>query len=211
MAVHKKNNIISDNSDKPKSKESTHYVNKEEFYNEFVIWYAARKLAEDCGDDEPPIPEEIGRNILLIASHTAKKHNWQSNSHYRQEMISDAVLNCIKYIRNFDVEKSKNPFSYFTQISYYSFLKTIDIEKTQDYVKHKSTLNSQIFQELQNGTLDDEDKVLEDFEYNLESVEDFISIYENRAFGKKLNIDTVAGSGGKNKKIPTKDDEYGFF
>ena len=38
-------------------------------------------------------------------------------------MISDGIENCVQYIHNFDPEKSRNPFAYFTQIIHYAFLK----------------------------------------------------------------------------------------
>ena len=41
------------------------------------------------------------------------------------------------YASNFDPEKSDNPFSYFTQIIYYAFLRRIQKEKKQDYVKYR--------------------------------------------------------------------------
>ena len=59
-------------------------------------------------------------------------------------MISDGIENCIQYIHNFDPEKSKNPFAYFTQIIYYAFLRRIQKEKKHLYVKYKSLENSQI-------------------------------------------------------------------
>ena len=44
-----------------------------------------------------------------------------------------------KKLCNFDPEKSKNPFSYFTQIIYYAFLRRIEKEKKQSYIKLKMT------------------------------------------------------------------------
>ena len=41
------------------------------------------------------------------------------------------------YAHNFDQEKSKNPFSYFTQIIYYAFLRRIQKEKKQNFIKYK--------------------------------------------------------------------------
>jgi hypothetical protein len=41
------------------------------------------------------------------------------------------------YFDNFDPEKSKNPFSYYTQIIYYAFLRRIDKEKKQSYIRGK--------------------------------------------------------------------------
>ena len=52
-------------------------------------------------------------------------------------MISDGIQNCLQYAYNFDPEKSKNPFSYFTQIIYYAFLRRISAEKKQVHIKNK--------------------------------------------------------------------------
>ena len=52
-------------------------------------------------------------------------------------MISDGIENCLQYVHNFDPEKSKNPFSYFTQIIYYAFLRRITKEKKQTAIKQK--------------------------------------------------------------------------
>jgi hypothetical protein len=43
------------------------------------------------------------------------------------------------YAHNFNPRKSKNPFSYFTQIIYFAFLRRIEKEKKQAYVKLKAT------------------------------------------------------------------------
>ena len=52
-------------------------------------------------------------------------------------MISDGIENCLQYVKNFNPEKSKNPFAYFTQIIYYAFLRRIAKEKKQSHVKNK--------------------------------------------------------------------------
>ena len=52
-------------------------------------------------------------------------------------MISDGIENSLQYIDNFDPEKSKNPFAYFTQIIYYAFLRRISQEKKQLEIKNK--------------------------------------------------------------------------
>ena len=58
-------------------------------------------------------------------------------------MISDGIENCLQYVANFNPEKSKNPFAYFTQIIYYAFLRRIAKEKKQTHVKNKMIENSQ--------------------------------------------------------------------
>ena len=40
-------------------------------------------------------------------------------------------------MHNFDSEKSKNPFAYFTQIIYFAFLRRISMEKKQLEIKNK--------------------------------------------------------------------------
>jgi hypothetical protein len=54
-------------------------------------------------------------------------------------MIGDGIENCLMYFDNFNPEKSKNPFAYFTQIIWYAFLRRIDKEKKQTYIKYKAT------------------------------------------------------------------------
>ena len=53
-------------------------------------------------------------------------------------MISDGIENSLQYIDNFDPEKSKNPFAYFTQIIYFAFIRRIQKEKKQLYIKYKT-------------------------------------------------------------------------
>ena len=65
-------------------------------------------------------------------------------------MISDGVENCLLYIDNFNPEKSKNPFSYFTQIIYYAFLRRIQKEKKHLYIKYKTMENEVINTLIQN-------------------------------------------------------------
>jgi hypothetical protein len=59
-------------------------------------------------------------------------------------MISDGIENCLHYIHNFNPEKSSNPFAYFTQIIYYAFIRRIQKEKKQLYIKYKSMQNYEI-------------------------------------------------------------------
>ena len=71
-----------------------------------------------------------GKCFLDIAEHLSMRPNF-SNYMYRQDMVMDAVENCVVYCANFDPEKSKNPFSYFTQVCWYAFIRRIGKEKRQ--------------------------------------------------------------------------------
>ena len=71
-------------------------------------------------------------------------------------MIGDGIENCIQYAKNFDPEKSKNPFAYFTQIIYYAFLRRISKEKKQQSIKQKMIDNDTL---KTHETMDFDDEV----------------------------------------------------
>jgi hypothetical protein len=94
------------------------------------------KIAAETGKEPPIISNYIGECILKIATHLSYKPNFINYS-YRDDMILDGVENCIQYFNNFDADKYSNPFSYFTQIIYYAFLRRIQKEKKHSYIKNK--------------------------------------------------------------------------
>mgnify|MGYP005816415841 CR=1 FL=1 len=116
---------------------SNHYIDNKVFFEAMVEWKKLVIEAEDCGDVKPPVTEYIGKCFLDIAEHLSRRPNF-INYPYREEMVGDGIENCLMYAHNFNPEKSKNPFSYFTQIIYYAFLRRIEKEKKQAYVKYKS-------------------------------------------------------------------------
>jgi hypothetical protein len=97
--------------------------------------------AREKMQDEPIITEYIGRCFLKIAEGLSHKPNFVGYT-YREEMVMDAVENCIKAIMNYDVKKATrtglpNAFAYFTQITYFAFLRRIAKEKKQQDIKEK--------------------------------------------------------------------------
>ena len=119
-----------------KKKSSTHYINNEDFLKEMVAWKACVREAAESGDPAPPITTYIGTCFLQIAQNLAKKPNF-INYPFKEDMIGDAIENCLMYCGNFDPAKSHNPFSYFTQITYFAFLRRIQKEKKQNFIKYK--------------------------------------------------------------------------
>jgi DNA-directed RNA polymerase specialized sigma subunit len=117
-----------------------HYVNNEQFLQEMVAYKNSVKTALSENTTRPRVPEYIGSCLFKIATHLARKPNF-ANYTFKEDMISDGVENCLLYIDNFDPEKSKNPFAYFTQIIYYAFLRRIQKEKKHMYIKYKSMEN----------------------------------------------------------------------
>ena len=114
----------------------THYVDNKHLYQVIIEHKQNIKDAEANGQPKPIIPNYVGHCILLIAKRLSLKPNFVNYS-YREEMISDGIENCISYFDNFDPAKSSNPFSYFTQIIYYAFLRRIEKEKKQAFIKYK--------------------------------------------------------------------------
>jgi hypothetical protein len=129
------------------SKSKVNYVDNKKLFGEMIHFINACRDAENAGEQRPKIPEYIGECIFKIASRLSTKPNFASYT-YRDEMISDGIEVCIRYIHNFDPEKSSNPFAYFTQIIYYAFLQRIQKEKKQQYIKAKSFENSAIMNTL---------------------------------------------------------------
>ena len=117
-------------------KKSVHYVDNAKFLEAMKEWKEKCKDAEEAGDDPPRITDYIGQCFLKIANGLSYRPNF-INYTYKQEMISDGIENCLQYNHNFDPEKSKNPFSYFTQIIYYAFIRRIQKEKKQSHIKNK--------------------------------------------------------------------------
>jgi hypothetical protein len=128
-------------------KQRAHYVDNKRLYGEMIHFINSCKAAELQEEHRPKIPEYIGECIFKIAVKLATKPNFSSYT-YKDEMISDGIEVCIRYLHNFDPEKSNNPFAYFTQIIYYAFLQRIQKEKKQAYIKAKSFENSAIMNEL---------------------------------------------------------------
>ena len=118
------------------AKQSKHYVNNKEFLQAISEWKEKVKEAEHSDEEQPPVTDYIGQCFLKIAQHLSYRPNF-INYTFREEMISDGRENCFQYVNNFNPEKSKNPFSYFTQIIYYAFIRRIQKEKKQSHIKHK--------------------------------------------------------------------------
>lgn len=177
-----------------------HYVNNAEFLKALVKWKKDCVDAEDSGEQTPIIPNYIGECILKIATRLATRPNF-NNYTYKDDMILDGIENCIQYLHNFDPNKSKNPFAYFTQIIYYAFLRRIMKERKQAYIKTKilTSLPPSFFQEL--GMSPDDisesernfDKFIGKMSQAIESQSNFDSWLDKKATARKMknNIETL--------------------
>ena len=119
-----------------KRKRSEHYVNNKEFLAALIRYQEDIEIARLQDKPKPVIPRYIGECFLKIANHLSFKPNFV-NYMFKEDMISDGIENCVQYIHNFNPEKSRNPFAYFTQIIHYAFLRRIQREKRQLEIKNK--------------------------------------------------------------------------
>ena len=163
------------------TKKTKHYINNADFLKALIDYRLACDEAKRNDKQDPIVPNYIGECFIKIAEHLSRKPNFVSYS-FRDEMIADGIENCIMYFRNFNPDKSTNPFAYFTQIIYFAFLRRITREKKQLYVKYKAT--------EQYGILD-EGEMYEDAEGKMQqfvmydNIAEFIHTFEENKKAKK--------------------------
>ena len=129
---------------------NVHYINNQEFSQAVVEYVTTVKEAKDKKKSLPVVPDYIAVSFLRIAENLSHKSNFIRYT-YREEMVMDAVENCLKAIGNYNLEAATrtgkpNAFAYFTQITWYAFLRRIAKEKKQQDIKLKYLTSSGIEQ-----------------------------------------------------------------
>jgi len=119
------------------ARKKQHYVDNEKFLVVMADYREKYLQAKDDEEELPIIPDYAGECFLKIAERLSHRPNF-INYAFREEMVSDGIENCVMYAGNFNPEKSTNPFAYFTQIIYFAFLRRIEKEKKQLYIKYKT-------------------------------------------------------------------------
>lgn len=113
------------------------YIDKKKFHVELTAYRVRAIEAEKNNEEIPIITDYIARCLLLICKNMAKRPNF-SNYSYIEDMVYDAVENCLTAVNNFNPDESKqNPFGYFSRIAWNAFIRRIQKEKKQNYIKHK--------------------------------------------------------------------------
>ena len=124
-----------------KAKQKPHYVNNREF-SEAVYDYAVIAQKAKAESKTPPkVTDYIARCFIKIAEGLSHRPNFVRYT-YREEMVMDAVENCLRAIGNYNISTTTrtgkpNAFSYFTQICYFAFIRRITKEKKQQDIKFK--------------------------------------------------------------------------
>ena len=140
-------------------RQSIHYVNNADFSSAVVEYVKEVRKAKAKNEQLPIVTDYIASCFLKIAEGLSHKSNFIRYT-YREEMVMDAVENCLKAIENYNLETATrtgkpNAFAYFTQITWYAFLRRIAKEKKQQDIKLKYLTSSglETFVEVEGDTL----------------------------------------------------------
>ena len=122
-------------------KQKPHYINNKEFSLAVVEYVASKNKLEEEGKETPKVTNYIASCFLKISEGLSHRPNFVRYT-YREEMVMDAVENCLKAISNYNIETATrtgkpNAFSYFTQICYFAFIRRITKEKKQQDIKFR--------------------------------------------------------------------------
>jgi len=165
------------------------YINNKTLYLAMIQYKDSIKIADEKNINKPQVPNYIGQSILLICNNLAKKPNFSGYS-YKQEMISDGIIDCISAVDNFDPDKTNNPFAYFTQIAWNAFIRRIHKEKKQTYIKHKNFQNSYLTNNLWSEA---ENSQLKSNEYSDELIRSFENkLTETKKAAKIVGLEKFA-------------------
>ena len=140
-------------------RQSIHYVNNAEFSQAVVDYVTIVNECQKNNTEIPKVPDYIAQCFLRISEGLSHKSNFIRYT-YREEMVMDAVENCLKAIHNYNLEAATrtgkpNAFAYFTQITWYAFLRRIAKEKKQQDIKMKYLTKSGIENFIDNEHGDD--------------------------------------------------------
>ena len=157
-----------------KGEKSTHYIDNKEFYAEILKYRKEVENRRALGMDLPRIPEELGNYFLKLCENIASKSCFCGYAH-KEDMISMAVENCVKCVPNYGIREGdpKNPFSYFTQVIYWCYVRSIKKEKST-YYNHCKIIEKTILHH-------DNPKVTDSWSTSTyQPVQDYIKDYESR-------------------------------
>lgn len=110
------------------------YVDNKKLSKELGVWAKRVREQIECGDKPEKMTDYIAECVYLICSNMSYKSSF-INYTYKEDMIGDAIENCVRYIKNFDNEKNNNAFGYISTIAYYAFIRRIKNENKR-HIEH---------------------------------------------------------------------------
>jgi hypothetical protein len=155
-----------------------YYIDNRKFLEELKQHKAACKTAKKEGHPSPQIGKYIAECIMLMAKRLGSRACFASYS-YLDEMIADGIENSIAYgVNSYDPSRPYTPFAYFSRILWSAFIRRIEREQKQHYVKLKRGIRHQLEEQLNDNRYM---PPLEDGHTN----DDFIRRFEEKTARKK--------------------------
>lgn len=127
------------------SRKNGYYVDKKKLYEEVVLYHEKLKVNPNAKAND-----YIGDAIIKISTKIANMPKFSGYT-YKDEMIDEAIVTCVKAIRTFDVTRSSEVFSYLTttvQNTYWSIRKK---EKRQADLKTEMVKNHMLVALVENN------------------------------------------------------------
>ena len=134
----------------PRKCEKKFFTANEAAIRELASTLTPATVREIRAEPEPPrpdIPRYLAECFIKIPTHLCYRPNFSGYT-YKEEFIADAIEAEIKYVVNFDETRFKNPFAYFTQICWQSFVRRIQLEKQQSIIKGMYLKNIDVAEEF---------------------------------------------------------------
>lgn len=112
-------------------------------FSPFTIHWDGREIVRShwAGDVETGgfaqrgrITDKLAQQIMLIVERYGRRPNWSGYS-YRDEMMSNAILQCVGAVLRFDDTKGQNPFAYITTTVSNAFLTCLARHKKQENIR----------------------------------------------------------------------------
>lgn len=123
------------------------YLNNKKLYQCIREYADRRREAEAEGRERPLMPEYAGECVLMLCKRMGTRYNFAGYS-YVQDMVDDAILDCVAAFYNFDPYRFNNPFGYFSRVAWRAMVRRIYTEKRESYLKHKSLMNAYVSGEM---------------------------------------------------------------
>ena len=113
-----------------------HYLDPKEFSNDIRDFNLMCQDREKNGLTPPRIPDSIGLQLLTLSTNMAKRREFSGYT-YKEDMIQEGVISCLRCVKNFDHTLGFSAFSYFSQVIYFRFVQIIKKENKQSMIKGK--------------------------------------------------------------------------
>lgn len=143
-------------------KENKHYIN-----NNKLVYLLLEHQANY--DKNYQMSDELGECFDLLCKNIIKKHNFCMYP-YKDDMLANAIENCISAANNFDCVSSLNAYGFFSMIIQRAFIRVIKKEK--DKLKGKLRYTHNILNKR------DTEYPHMDFRNNIKYIENLMDKYE---------------------------------